>query len=480
MISKAWRSVVRFLGSAACATWLLVLIGAWSIVATLVPQVSDAGPDAVAAWAAAHPAVEPVAQGLGLHRAFDAPLFMLLVFVLGVSTALCAWERTKFAATKARTLRKAARAEEQSLVDRHDFVVECDPVLSESEVMSIASDTLGRLGVRAKRRGDLLSAVSPEWTVWGSPVFHWALLAIVLAILIGSLQRSEGQMGLAVGQTLPDAPESYGLLFTGPLHDWSRVHRSIRVDAFEPAYHFDGIDRGPTPTVSVLDGSGNPVKTQRVYPNMTLKTGTLTIYPVDFGLAAAVALLDSSGAETGRGVQIVDFDPKAPGGTSPSRYLVVSDAAGNALLKLYVSIPLDGVPGDFEKRLPAKPAARVVATSLEDQVLLDRIAGLGDVVDLPSGGGSLRLLDVGYYARISLVDDWSIPLIYLGLVVATLGLSVATLARQQIVLATTVVRPNGVALAARIRLWRNESSSRSEIEGELTRALGAADEGNVT
>jgi hypothetical protein len=35
--------------------------------------------------------------------------------------------------------------------------------------------------------------------------------------------------------------------------------------------------------------------------------------------------------------------------------------------------------------------------------------------------------------------------------------------------------PNGATLAVRIRLWRNATSSPSEIESELVRALGGTE-----
>jgi hypothetical protein len=99
---------------------------------------------------------------------------------------------------------------------------------------------------------------------------------------------------------------------------------------------------------------------------------------------------------------------------------------------------------------------------------------------LPGIGGSLRLDDVGYYARLQIVDDWSIPLLYAGLFVALAGLTLAVVARQQIVLATVVEGSEGVKLVAKVRLWRNSSSSRSEIETELTRALREHEKGSTT
>jgi len=103
----------------------------------------------------------------------------------------------------------------------------------------------------------------------------------------------------------------------------------------------------------------------------------------------------------------------------------------------------------------------------------------GENVALP-GGGSLRLDSVGYYARLSVVDDWSIPLLYAGLVVAVVGLTIAVVARQQIVLVTVVKDLDGVTLVASVRLWRSASSSRGEIESELTKALGQVEKGSTS
>ena len=205
--------------------------------------------------------------------------------------------------------------------------------------------------------------MSSGWSVSGSPIFHWALLALIVVIFASNLQRSEGLMGVAVGQTKADAPASYGKLNTGPLYSWGSVHRSIRVDAFEPQFRSGGIDRGPTPTVSVLDGQGQVIKTQRVYPNMMLKTGSLAIFPSSYGLSAVVSLVDTSGVEIGRSVQLVDFSETAADGTVPAQSLTISTGAGNPELSVSVSVPLERTGEKFRQQLPDDPTARIVVTS---------------------------------------------------------------------------------------------------------------------
>lgn len=181
MIRNAWRRVARFLGSARFATWLLIVVGVWSMLGSLVPQ-GDPLESAVKAWAASNPLVESAVSAIGLHQAFSSPFFLACVLLLGLCTALCAWQRTKAAIGKGRTLRQAAAADGQSLTEVHDLGIECDPALSGEEVLSLASGTLARLRIKTKRRDEVLAAVSSPWSVWGSPIFHWALLALILTL----------------------------------------------------------------------------------------------------------------------------------------------------------------------------------------------------------------------------------------------------------------------------------------------------------
>jgi hypothetical protein len=257
------------------------------------------------------------------------------------------------------------------------------------------------------------------------------------------------------------------------------VRRSIRVDAFDLRYQTGGTERGPTPTVSVLDGEGLVLKTQRVYPNMMLKTGSLAIYPSAYGLAATISIADRTGVETGRSVQLVDFSDTAQDGTVSSGSLAVSDSAGNAELIVSTTVPLERVGAQAEKSLPEKPTARIVVTSPDGQPLVDRTVSPGEDVALPTGD-SLRVESIGYYARLQVVDDWSTIPLYACLAAATIGLTISFVARQQIVLATVIDGPEGAVLAVRLRLWRNESSSRSAVERELARALGGVEQGSAS
>ncbi|MDO8847858.1 MAG: cytochrome c biogenesis protein ResB [Coriobacteriia bacterium] len=470
---RAWR----LLTSPRLATVVIALVGGWAVLASFVPQ-GDATAAPVAEWAAAYPGFEALAGPLGLHRAFTAPVFLVFVALLAVLTAACAWQRTRVAAVRSRFLRTAV-AEAGSPDARADFEIVCRPGLSSAEALVTTAETLERLGIRPTRAEKHVTAVSPLWSVWGSAVFHWALVTLMVVIALGSLARSSGQMGIAVGEAKPDVAESYGVLDEGSLHSFG-AGRSIRVDAFDVNYETGGVKRGATPTVTVLNAAGEVVKTQLVYPNNTLKTGSLTIYPYDYGFSATVAMLDDSGAELQRTTQLIDFAGSAEGGTAPLGALVLKDEAGAAQYRMLISVPLDqSEGGGLVGRMPEDPRARVVLLNAAGEAVMDETLRPDETVALPSGG-TLRLLGVDYYARLQLVDDPSIPLLYAAAIVAMIGLGAATLVRQLVISAWVAEDTGETKLRVRMRLWRALTTSRSEIESELRRALGPAEEGSAS
>jgi hypothetical protein len=478
MIRKAWRRVATLLVSPGLAVGLLVFVGVWALLATFVAQ-GDATRPTVQSWAKAHSAIEPLVRALDLHAAFTSYLFVGAVLLLGVSTALCAWRRTRSAISRARTLRIAARDHALSHDGHHDIQISLSSKLSDAEVLSVASTALLRLGMKTDLQADRISAVSPSWTVWGSAIFHWALVVLIAVVLLGQMLRAEGSVPLAVGETKADEPASYLDVHAGPWHDWSRKRRSVRLDALAPDFKTGGIDRGAVPTVSLLDAAGEVIKTQRVYPNMMLHDGSLSINAPGVGLAVTLALLDANGAEVRRSIQLVDFSQSTTDGTVPIEAITRRDNAGNVLTRLRVTVPLERVDGHFGEWIPRRPKARLMVTSAEGTPLLDRIMSPGEAVPVP-GGGEVRLVSIGWYSRLSIVDDPSIPFIYSAMIVAAVGLSMTLMLRQQLLVAGVVTGPDGPALVMNLRLWRNASTSRSEIERELTEALRRDQDGGTT
>ncbi|MHB1342553.1 MAG: cytochrome c biogenesis protein ResB [Coriobacteriia bacterium] len=468
------HKVTRVLGSPGLATALLMVILVFSAFATFVPQ-GGPGDASVDAWSASHPVLGAVTQALGMHSAFTSPIFLACMLVLAVSTVVCSWRRTHVAIHRGRTLRTARTIDVAELVARPDARISCSPGLTAEQVLESAADEFDELGMRVGRHNGRLSAISPTWTVWGSPLFHWALVGFMVMIVIAGLVRADGLMGLAVGESKSNTPSSYGYLDSGPWHAWEPVDRQVRLDGFESEFVTGGLDRGPTPTISLLDAQGSVLKTQRVYPNNPLKYGSLTVHADDYGLAVRLSILDGSGATTAEGVQYVDFAADEPGGTRALGGVALRDASGNAQAMAQITVPLDGAPGAWDYWMPRQPSARLVVTATDGSVLEDSVVRPGEGVDVTTGS-TLRVESVDWYYRLSVVDDGTTPITYVLLAVAFVGLTVSLVSRQSAVIAVPAVEPAGLVLAMRVRLWRNVPFDRDELVDRLTVRLGSAKE----
>lgn len=478
MIRRLLRGALKLLTSATLALALIAFVGAWSLLATVIPQEATSAHGVVEAWAAANPLLAPVVEAVGLHSAFGSDIFIAAVVLLALSSAACAWGRTKVALRRARVLSQAASLSVSDLAGSHDFEIAVDRSISSEEALLRTERTLAELGVRTRRRDGVLLAVSPWWSVWGSMVFHWALVGMVLAVFAGALLRAEGSMPIAVGDQKVDQESSYLSVQTGPWHRWSGAARTIRVDDFDPAVEKDGIDLGAVPTVSVLDENGDAVVTQQVYPNKKLHAGSLSIYQPTCGLTVRLALTTKSGKRLPEVVQLVDFSQETSGGTVPVQPMVLSNNAGQVILRLEATVPLDRDPrGGYGEWIPRAPAANVILTDGSGNRLLDQTIRTGESGAI-EGGGTLEVVDLGWYSALVVVDDPTIPFIYGSMIIAMLGLALSVSSRQQLIV--LAVARDGGRLVVRARLWRYVTTTIDEMRDELQAAFGSDREGTVS
>jgi cytochrome c biogenesis protein ResB len=451
----------------------LTLLGIWGVLATLVPQ-GPPSSHAVVEWAERYGGVAPLVKVVGLHRAFGAPIFLVGIGLLALSAVVCAWDRTRVAVGRVRAARRSAQATPEELLDNPDFSVRCATGADAGEVLSDAAEVLAVHGIKTHRSQDMIRSVSSPVAFWGSPVFHWSLVALIAIAALAPVVRAEGLMGLAVGETKPDGPQSYGSVVAGRWHRWDDTPRSYRLDDFEPRFKANGMDVGPVPTVSVLDAEGRVIKTQPVYPNHKLRIGSTAVTAPAFGFAVTVSLRDQAGAEAGRAIHLVDFSQEASEGTLPYGTVPILDQAGNTAATVHVTVPLIRQGDEFVEWLPREATARVVATMADGSLLADEVVEEGGEVRL-GDGAALRVESIGWYSRLSIVDDWTIPVIYACMILAATSLAVTAFMRQQLVLATAAETPDGIVLAVRLKLSRNVPTSRHEVESALKQALAGGE-----
>ena len=470
MSQASGNRLARFLTSAKTALALMLLLAGVSFAATLVPQ-QERGAAEISAWAAAHPAGETMATALGLHRAYTSWVFLIPAVLLFLSTVLCAWQRTMVARKRARMLRAASGT---TLADAGAYVVRATG--GSDEVLDRIAVAIDRAGVHARAGDGSLTASSAWLTPFASPVFHWALVGLMLLLALGQLSRADGLIGVPVGQSRPLVARSFGKLSEGPLHRWGEPPVLVAVSGLEPSYVTDGIDRGPTPTVALLAADGRRLVEQRVYPNAPIQGSGITVHASDYGLAVTFALRDRSGSLVGTSTALVDFSSAASSGVEPVEF-ALSDARDPQALTVNAEIPIDQGGSGQARRLPAAPTTEVRVTSTASGAQVARASMKpGEGLKMPDGS-SLVLEGVSYYARLNVVEDPSIPWIYGMLAVALLALIIALLFPQRVLLVRVIGGDDGTEVEVFARMWRNAGATNADVRTAIETA--AKEEGAI-
>ncbi len=400
------RAAARFLASRRVAVRLLIAFTVYAAVASAIPQGAPDAPDVVE-WVAEYPTFAPLVSALGLFSAFTHPVFVIIAAWLSLATAACALERTRWAVRQSARLWAPASEAIDPLKSRHDAAVSCDQALTEDEALALSTEALQSLGLRTTAAGSLVTGRSRVVGLLGSPIFHWALAALFVVISLGQLTRSEGLMGVVVGYAKPDVATSYGFLNTGPWHG-GLSGLTVAIPRMERDLVVKDVSFGPTPYVELWDGD-RPLGGRYVRSNAPLRAGGLLIHMAGYGRAAVLEVTGGGAQETAE--VFLDADEDAPGSVLPVELTLA------------------------EGSVAQQPVVVTTAETDDPAVEVTWSAGGGtdSVVLRENESAEIGALTVtarrlAMYARLSVVDDWSVWPIYVLFGLALLGISLAVLA----------------------------------------------------
>ncbi|MBN1193460.1 MAG: cytochrome c biogenesis protein ResB [Coriobacteriia bacterium] len=401
-------------------------------------------------------------------RAYSTPLFVAICSTLAVATALCAWERSTLALRLWRRGVGVAPGFAEKLSQRPQISVRLDQD-TEGDV-ALAGVHAGLCALRLRVHvGEGRVAGASLWPAHlGSPLFHWSLVLLILCIGLGQLTRASGMMGVPVGSGLPDAASSYGTLKVGALHGSDLSGLTISVPEIDFGHEVGGVDRGVVPTVELYDGD-ELVASGAVFPNNALRYRSMMVHYSAYGLAARFSFTDGSGTKVRTFDVLYDFPEEQVPETAAS---VVDITIDSAPIKMTSKIPLGASDGQVLEALPAGP--RVEWTLEEGSARSTGSVGVGETVDL-GPRGFLALEDIVYYARLSVVDDPSVPFIYLLFSTALAGLALAVLAPPRTAWVMLVEHDDALWLHARTRQGRGDERFPRSVAEVLRTAAGPAD-----
>jgi hypothetical protein len=193
------------------------------------------------------------------------------------------------------------------------------------------------------------------------------------------------------------------------------------------------------------------------------------IHQNDYGLAAALRVEESSGTVLSSTEVLSDFDPAVGNGMSPAEFSIDGGGPQASSLDVSVAIQAEHEGSDVLRILPKAKTAKLTITGPASYKQEATLAA-GEALVLPSGQ-LLRLVDIVYYARLSVVDDWSVYPIYALFVIAGAALSLAVFTPYRVVRLLLVQGPDGLVLHADARHARRDPLFVENVEEALREAV---------
>jgi cytochrome c biogenesis protein ResB len=417
-------------------------------------------------WLLAGLAVWSALGTAGVEGAFSSPVFYAAAALLFVSTILCAWERTLWAAEQYRHRGQVSRSLVRRLAERPHATLplggvgEPDASAGWLSPLEKAGEALSALRLDVRGGPRMVEGVGGRWGLIGSPVFHWSLALLIAVVALGQLTRAEGQMGIPVGSSRVDVAESYGFVDEGP---WYGEHSglTIAVTELRESYVVDEIDRGPAPLVQLYD-ENRLLQEDYLYPNHPMREGPLLIHMVDDGFAPTLVLESSEGTEVARQEFLVDLDESQPGGLTPVSFGLPTAGGEELSGILTLSLPeSDSATG----------TAILTVSDPEGEVLVTQEAKIGEPIEMP-GGEALVLESVERYARLAVADDWSVPWIYALLVLASVGITFAVFSPYRKAWVMLVEDGGRARLHVRTRHYRGSPTFAEQVERAVREVVG--------
>jgi cytochrome c biogenesis protein ResB len=245
----------RRLASAKLAAWLIGVLALITVLGVIIPQRTLLTPDMMADFESSMPAVAEVLALAGLDALYSGWPLALITALLAVNLIACTWRR----------LAAYLRGPSLSTAPPHSPV----PLAGRSAANAI-TDSIEYLEVRGWNilsDEDRVLAIKGRRGFWGSMVLHGALLVIMIGGVAATLTHFTGEVVLAEGQSLSDAPESYLYAPLEPEVGEAYSGATLTLDRMRFFYEGDELVRAvATISGTTVDGGTSVFETRVNYP----------------------------------------------------------------------------------------------------------------------------------------------------------------------------------------------------------------------
>lgn len=448
------RWVWRTLTSMRTALILLFMLAVGAIPGSILPQ-NVVSVDEVATYFRENPELAPWLDRFHLFDVFSSPWYAAIYLLLFVSLAGCVIPR---ALVHAKAVRARPVATPRNL-GRMPYVARFGTAASPESALEQARKVLK--GYRVERYGDSVSAETGYLREAGNVLFHFSLLALLLALAAGSFFGYRGNMLLVEGDGFANTLPSYDAIYPGHWTDTDAFEPfTIHLDSFEASFIDDGDLRGQAESyvaeLSYTESPGAEEQQHTLEVNHPLSVDGVQVYLLGHGYAPQFEVRNGDGDLVFD--QAVPFLHRETMSYTSDGVVKVPDTGGEELGFVGVFLPTaaEDPDGELVSSFPGAQNPRVTLEAYQgDMGMVDpqsvyqlQTAGMeplgespvmavGDTWELPDEAGSITFTGYKEYATLQSNRD--------GARLPALGAATAAVAG---LLLTLFVRPRRVWVRA--------------------------------
>ncbi len=458
----AWRQLT----SMRVALFLLFLLAVSAVPGSIVPQ-REANPLAAADWAERNPDLAVWAERLGLFDVYSTPWFSSVYLLLMISLVGCIIPRI---GTHWRALRTRPPAP-PSLLTRMPGHRETTVAGTPEQVLAAAERALRARRFRVDRvtdsrarpgtsAGTAVAAERGYLKETGNLLFHLSLVLLLVSVALGGLFGYRGSVLVVEGDGFANSPIQYDGLTAGARFDARNLPPfALTVDEFVMEFEPDGPAMGSPSEfeaeVTLEAFPGAPAEQRTVRVNSPLSIDGTLVHLLNPGYAPQVTVRDADGEVVYR--QAVPFLPQDQMFTSTGVVKVPrGDEPDLGVQGIFLPTGVIGQNGP-ESVFPGLANPVLVITAWQGDLGLDdgvtqsvyrldttdmtqlqvdgepfRAAlGVGEVVELPDGLGTISLDGVSTWVNLQVSRNAGKEVALVGAALAILGLMPTLFVRRR-------------------------------------------------
>ncbi|MCK4535738.1 MAG: cytochrome c biogenesis protein ResB, partial [Desulfuromonadales bacterium] len=428
---------VSFFGFLTSRRFVSVLLGLFILLmalGTLIPQEHLCEPQVLTAWQESSPRIAKIALAAGGTRLYTSLPFVTVAGLLMLSTAVCTVQRVRQLWGE----RRPISLDSLSPLETSLGLVEKEAAGTVERVQQ----QLHRGGYRICRaplpEGVRLLARKGEAGRWGSALFHFSFLVLLVGTLASVWTRSEGSFILTEGQTFTGTPAEFIAWQGAPLPWAGRGELNLTLERFVPEF-----GQPPTYTSEVMfsAGDGEP-NHQTVSTFRSASYAGRTFYQKDHGFSPRFVV------KTDRGHTLFDGFVALVSNLSEAtvRYEnIFAVSAAGLQIEGQLFPDAEEYKGTLRSRSP-QPNRPVFSARIErmGQNVFDGAIPLGETLTLQDL--QITFIELRYWSGLQMVTDAGVPILYAGFFLGLLGLGLRTFIGEETLWLQTTQTPQGDVL----------------------------------